>query len=309
VLADNVLLKSDYGSIAIYLKGIMPEYDKKVTEIHNSIIAGDKNFSKHSNGIYLGIHLAKSLNVKTGDIIRVIPAQITFSALGIVPGIKKLQVSGIYKTGLYEYDSSMGYCSLNTAEKIFRKNDKITHYEISVFDIDNADATANIISQKYNLKYYAYSWMAMNKNLFTALKLEKTVMFIILTLIIGVAALNIASSIIVLVVEKTKEIGILRALGLSKNSIMRIFMFKGFFIGIMGSVSGTVLGLLINFCISKYKIKIPGDVYFIENLPVKISGVDIIIISVTAVIICILASLYPAYKSSKLDPVEAIRNE
>jgi len=149
----------------------------------------------------------------------------------------------------------------------------------------------------------------MNRNLFAALKLEKTVMFIILTLIIAVAALNIASSIIVLIVEKTREIGILRAIGVSKKSISIIFLLKGLLIGIIGAGSGLIMGLLLSYIISRYNITIPGDVYYIEKLPIKTEFGDIAIICITAVFICLASSVYPALRAAKLEPVEAIRNE
>ncbi|HPP87262.1 MAG TPA: FtsX-like permease family protein, partial [bacterium] len=244
-----------------------------------------------------------------GDEITVIPAQITYSAFGIMPSIKKFKILGIFKTGMFEYDNSFAYSHLSVIQSLFKKNNAITGYEVKIQDIHNAENIAKKITETLNYELIAYSWIYMNQNLFAALKLEKLAMFIILTLIIAVAALNIASSIIVLIVIKTKEIGILRSLGVSQNSILRIFLIKGLLIGIIGAVSGLIIGVIASFIIQKYNITIPGDVYYIEKLPIQIQILDLVIICGTAVSICLLTSIYPAYRASKLNPIEAIRNE
>ncbi len=309
VFIDNAMIRSDYSSFAVAVKGIVPETDKYVTQIYSSLQTGKKLYRSDSRGVFLGYYLAQKLGVKTDDEITLIPAQITFSAFGVIPGAARLKVLGIFKTGMFEYDSSFAYLPLTAAQNIFRKLNTITNIEIKLKNPDSADKTSVILNEFLNFEYYSNSWITMNRNLFAALKLEKTVMFIILTLIIAVAALNIASSIIVLIVEKTREIGILRAIGVSKKSISIIFLLKGLLIGIIGAGSGLIMGLLLSYIISRYNITIPGDVYYIEKLPIKTEFGDIAIICITAVFICLASSVYPALRAAKLEPVEAIRNE
>ncbi|HON55754.1 MAG TPA: FtsX-like permease family protein [bacterium] len=309
IFLDNVLLRSEYGSFAVAIKGVIPELDKQITNIYSSLIEGGEKFDRGEEGLFIGVYLAKRLGVSVGDEITVIPAQITYSAFGIMPSIKKFKILGIFKTGMFEYDNSFAYSHLSVIQSLFKKNNAITGYEVKIQDIHNAENIAKKITETLNYELIAYSWIYMNQNLFAALKLEKLAMFIILTLIIAVAALNIASSIIVLIVIKTKEIGILRSLGVSQNSILRIFLIKGLLIGIIGAVSGLIIGVIASFIIQKYNITIPGDVYYIEKLPIQIQILDLVIICGTAVSICLLTSIYPAYRASKLNPIEAIRNE
>jgi len=307
--SDNVLLRTEYGTLAAGIKGVLPECDKNITKIFSSLIDGQENYISSARGIFIGVYLARRLGLKKSDYITVIPAQITYSAFGIMPGVKNLEILGIFKTGMFEYDNSFVYAPLAVAQSLFKRPNAATNIEIKLKDMNRAGDIAAQINTKFQYRYYATSWMAMNRSLFAALKLEKTVMFIILTLIIAVAALNIASSIIVLIVEKTKEIGILRAMGLSQRGIARIFLFKGLIIGIIGAGAGLIFGLLLSYIVSRYKITIPGDVYYIERLPIKTEMFDVSIICITAIVICIAASVYPALRASKLASVEAIRNE
>ena len=309
VFLDNAMIRSEHAAFAVALKGVVPEKDAEITNIKKSMVTGKGNYKTGTRGIFIGYYLAQKLGVRTGDEVTVIPAQITFSPFGIIPGAMRLTVSGIFKSGMFDYDSAFVYTPLPIAQNIFKKTDLVTNIEIKLFDIDSADKNAAILDKFLNYEYNPSSWMAMNRNLFAALKLEKYVMFIILSLIIAVASLNIASSIIVLIVEKTKEIGILRAIGAPRKSISRIFLMKGFLIGLIGAGSGLILGLILSYIISNYGITIPGDVYYIERLPIKIDALDVFLICATALIICIISSIYPALRASKLEPVEAIRNE
>ncbi len=222
--------------------------------------------------------------------------------------MKPFQVTGFFESGMYEYDGSLAYIHLSDAQKILRMDDSISGIELRVKDIYHAKKIADRIIEGLGFPFWARDWMQMNQNFFSALKLEKTVMFIILTLIILVAAFNIASTLIMMVMEKTKDIAILKAMGATDKSIKRIFVIKGMAIGSIGTILGVCLGFILCALLKHYKfIELPGDVYYITTLPVKLEAIDVFFIASAAMAICFLATLYPARQASKLDPVEAIR--
>jgi lipoprotein-releasing system permease protein len=198
---------------------------------------------------------------------------------------------------------------MEDAQKILRMGNAVTGIEVRVDDIYNAGKIAEKIVNDLGFPYRTRDWMQMNKNLFSALKLEKTVMFIILTLIVLVAALNIASSLIMMVMEKTRDIAILKAMGATDRSIRKIFVFKGMIIGLVGTSLGVCAGYILCKLLEKYKfIDLPGDVYYITTLPVRLVAFDVLLIASAALLICFLATLYPAHQASKLNPVEAFRH-
>ena len=209
---------------------------------------------------------------------------------------------------MYEYDSSLAYISLPSAQEFFDMGDTVTGLEIRVDDIFIADQVADAIQDKLGFPYAARDWMEMNRNLFSALKLEKIMMFIILVLIILVASFNIVSTLTMIVVEKSREIAILKAMGANRRGVMRIFIINGLIIGLVGTVIGIPLGygacqLLQNF------ITLPSDVYYISHIPVIIRASDVYLVSVSAILISFLATLYPSFQAAKLEPAEALRYE
>jgi len=209
---------------------------------------------------------------------------------------------------MYEYDRSLAFINIKDAQKILRMGDSVNGIEVRVNDIYNARNIAGRIVKELGFQYWARDWMQMNQNLFSALKLEKTVMFIILALIVLVAAFNIASTLIMMVMEKTRDIAILKAMGATDKSIRKIFVFKGIVIGSIGTIFGVCLGLILCTVLKYYQfIELPGDVYYITTLPVKLKFLDVVMIASAAMAISFLATLYPASQASKLDPVEAIR--
>ena len=214
---------------------------------------------------------------------------------------------------MYEYDASLAYIHLKDAQALMRIGDSVTGIGIRVNDIYNADIIAKKIASVLNFKYknrsyWARDWMQMNYNLFSALKLEKKAMFIILTLIVLVAAFNIASTLIMMVMGKTRDIAILKAMGATDKSIRKIFIFKGMVIGAIGTFLGTCLGLAGCALLKRYKfIELPGDIYYFTTLPVRLELFDISMIVSATMAICFIATLYPAVQASKLDPVEALR--
>ena len=260
-------------------------------------------------GIVLGRELAKNLGVVQGDPVHVISPRGMLAPTGHVPTMKPFRVSGYFESGMYEYDQTFAYINLADAQRLLRMGEAVTGLEIRVHDIYRAREVADAIVARLGPSYYARDWMQMNRNLFKALKLERRVMFIILSLIVLVAAFNIASSLIMLVMGKTKDIAILKAMGATDRSIRKIFVFNGMVIGVVGTGLGLVLGVLVCALLRRYNIhELTGDIYyFTTQLPVKMEALDVIAIVAAALAICYVATLYPARQAARLNPVEAIR--
>jgi lipoprotein-releasing system permease protein len=228
--------------------------------------------------------------------------------MGVIPKILTCEVVGIFDTGMYEYDSSLAYVSLTTARNFLKMGDEVHGLELKISDIYQAGEIASALMAALGPGYVAKDWMMMNKNLFSALKLEKTGMFIALVLIVLVAAFNIISTLIMVVMEKTKDIAILKSMGATSKSIMRIFIYEGLIIGFTGTFFGVGGGLGICKLLSRYHfIKLPSDVYPMTTLPVKILPLDVTLIAVSAVLITFLATLYPSWQAARVDPAEALR--
>jgi lipoprotein-releasing system permease protein len=238
--------------------------------------------------------------------------------MGMVPRIKKFVVVGIFDSGFYEYDSGLAFLSLPECQNFLNMGEDVTGIEIRVRNIYKARDIAETIEQELGYPYWARNWMQMNKNLFSALRLEKRVMFIILSLIIVVAAFNIITALIMVVMEKTRDIAILKSMGATSKSIMKIFMLQGIIIGAIGTALGCMGGLLVAFHIEPISLFVenifgfkilPGDVYYLSELPSKVDFGDVLVIAAVAMIICFLATIYPSWNASKLDPAEALRYE
>ncbi len=319
----QAMLRSSSGVSGAVLRGIDPESAGRVITILESVSLQNiswRNQSKQGEnttifipGVVLGKELARNLGVAKGDTVYLISSRGMISPIGHLPAMKRFQVIGLFESGMYEYDGSLAYIHLKDAQKILRMADSVTGIEVRVKDIYSANNIAEKIvqglGQKYkNRSYWAKDWMQMNHNLFSALKLEKTVMFIILALIVLVAAFNIASTLIMMVMEKTRDIAILKAMGATDKSIRKIFVFKGMVIGSVGTILGVCLGFILCTLLGHYKfIELPGDVYYITTLPVRLESLDVLLIASAAIVICFLATLYPARQASRLNPVEAIR--
>jgi lipoprotein-releasing system permease protein len=261
-------------------------------------------------GIILGQELAKQLGLSLGDPVSVVSPLGEVSPLGRVPKMRPFRLAGTFESGMFEYDSSIAFVSLAQAQSFLAMPGRVTGLEVKTRDIYEADRIARDIKTRLGFPYWTKDWMRMNKNLFSALKLEKLVMFIILALIILVAAFNIVSSLIMVVMEKTKDIAVLKSMGATAGSIMKIFVLEGLIIGVVGTTLGLIGGVGLCEILRKYQfIHLPSDVYYISSLPVLMKGLDILLIVVAAIGITFVATLYPAWQASRLDPVEALRYE
>ena len=311
----QIMLRSSSGVSGAVLRGIDPESAGRVIKVlDNSALLNIKKMHQAKDttgsvpGVILGKELARNLGLGVGDVVYLISSRGMISPMGYLPAMKRFQVAGLFESGMYEYDGSLAYIHLSDAQKILHMEDSVTGIEVRVNDIYNARHIADKILADVGFPYWARDWMQMNHNLFSALKLEKTVMFIILALIVLVAAFNIASTLIMMVMGKTKDIAILKAMGAMDCSIRKIFIFKGMVIGFMGTTLGVCFGFILCKLLEKYKfIELPGDVYYISTLPVRLEALDVFIIAAGAMVICFIATLYPARQASKLNPVEAIR--
>uniref|UniRef100_A0A7C5AM41 Lipoprotein-releasing ABC transporter permease subunit n=1 Tax=Desulfobacca acetoxidans TaxID=60893 RepID=A0A7C5AM41_9BACT len=260
--------------------------------------------------VAVGNELAKRLNLKLGDYFNLFIPRGTLTPMGQMPRLKVFRVAAIFHSGMYEFDNSLVYISLKAIQELLGFGDRVTGLEVTLKDIYAAQEMGKTITAHLGQGFYTRDWIQMNYSLFSALKLEKIAMFVILTLIVLVAAFGIASTLFMMVMRKTKEIAILKSMGATRQSIMRIFVLEGLFIGSLGTGLGLLLGLILCTLLKRYQfIQLPRDVYLISTLPVKVQSLDVALIIGAAVAISFLATLYPAWQASRLDPVEAIRYE
>jgi len=312
---SQVMLRTAANTTGAVLRGIDPATIGGVlktlenVKLPESAPAGDPEPSGSFPGIVLGRELARNLGVVPGDTVHLISPRGMLAPTGHVPAMKPFRVSSYFESGMYEFDQTFAYIHLHDAQRLLRMGDAVTGVEVRVEDIYQARAVADAIVTQLGSEYYARDWMQMNRNLFKALKLERRVMFIILTLIVLVAAFNIASSLIMMVMGKTKDIAILKAMGATNGSIRKIFVFNGMVIGTIGTGLGLVLGVVLCNLLRRYNIhELTGDIYyFTTQLPVKMEAIDVACIVAAALVICFLATIYPARQAAKLNPVEAIR--
>jgi len=308
----QAMLSSASSVSGVIVRGVDLNFDKNVTVFTKSVIKGSVNClsDKNVNFIIIGKELAKLLAVGIGDSINMVSPFGRMTPMGMIPKMKKFKIGGIFTTGMYDYDSGLCYISMSAAQKFFNMGKTVTGLEVKVKDIYKASAIAEKIKVKLKYPYWVRDWMEMNKNLFSALKLEQVTMFIILTLIIFVAAFNIASTLIMMVMEKNRDIAILKAIGAKSKDIMHIFIYEGLIIGVLGTISGAVLGILICLLLKKYQfISLPKDVYYISTLPVELNVLKISIIVLSSIVICFIATIYPAWQASKLKPSQILRYE
>lgn len=272
----------------------------------------------HLSGIVIGKEMARNLGIFLLDTITIISPVGISTPMGMMPRMNKYIVAGIFESGFYEYDSTLAFLSLKSAQDFLHMGDTVTGIDIIVDDIYKADVIARNIQNKLGFPFWANNWMQMNRNLFAALKLERRVMFIILSLIVLVAAFNIISALIMIVMEKNKDIAILKSMGATSFSIMKTFVYQGLIVGLLGTFLGCVAGLAVALNLQKISLFIekvfnfqilPGDVYYLSELPSQVNYSDVAIIVVGTMVICFLSTIYPSLRASRLDPAEALRYE
>jgi lipoprotein-releasing system permease protein len=319
-IINQVMLTTKVGITGAVLRGIDPETIGYVTSLIENIKHGSVQALSRSEppGIIVGSELSKTLGVSVGHSVNVVTPMGTMTPMGMVPKREQFQVVGIFTSGYYDYDTSFAYISISEAQRFFNIPDVVSGIEVRVEDVYRAREVASRIEKRLGFPFWTMDWMAMNRNFFKALKMERIAMFIILTLIVFVAALAIVTTLIMVVMEKTREIAILKSMGATTSSIMRIFIIEGLVIGVVGTIVGTVLGLAIAFNLepithfleSVFRFKfVPGDVYYIDELPSTVRFLTVASIDGIAILLGFLATLYPSWKAAKLDPVEALRYE
>jgi len=324
----QVLLTTKTGVQGIVIRGIDPQREGTVTELAKNLSTGQlADLSRpvkvkqspiddptspavetEKPGIILGKELALRLGVFVGDTVNVVSPVGPISAIGMVPKIRTFALAALFESGMYEYDSSLAYIDLAEAQKFFNMGQTVTGIEIKVTDVFRAAETARSVEQSLGFAYGARDWMQMNRNLFSALKLEKTMMFLLLVLITIVASFNIVSTLTMIVTEKQKEIAILKAMGATRKIIRRIFMLNGLIIGLSGTAIGIPLGYAFLWLIQTFWTFDP-TVYYISRIPVHVQAMDVFLVAGSAIVISFAATVYPSLQAAKLEPVAALRYE
>jgi lipoprotein-releasing system permease protein len=308
------LLTSGTASAVATLKGIVPAEERTVTELGNQVEDGTLDVLAGADEgmppILLGRDLALALGVAVGDVLTVTSPQGRLSPMGVLPRVGKFKVAGTVRSGLYEFDAQWAYLPLAAAQRLFGQADRASLVEVKIDDMYAVRDAAEGILRTLGEGYVTSDWIQMNQSLFSALWLEKTAIGITIGLIVMVAALNIVASLILLVMEKHRDIAILKTMGASARSVTRIFMMQGLIIGIVGTAVGASVGYVLTLVLTRYKlIRVPADVYQMSYVPFRVLPLDILVVIVGAVLICFVATLYPSRQAAKLDPVQALRYE
>jgi lipoprotein-releasing system permease protein len=318
-ITGQVMINADRRVSGSMLNGIMPDNETKVSEVGNNMEAGKlTDLVPGEYGIILGAELAKYLGTFMGDKITIISPQVNSTPAGIVPRMRRFTVVGIFKVGMYEYDRNMALIHIDDAAKLFRLDSAVSGLRIKLDDVFNAPQITQSLGSELSGEYVISDWTMAHENFFKAIKTEKTVMFIILLLIVAVAAFNIVSTLVMVVTDKRGDIAILKTQGLTSGSVMGIFMVLGTVIGVVGTILGTVGGILlalnaghiVNDIERFFKVRfLPADVYYISDLPSKLMWSDVYSIAMMAFVLSLLATLYPAWQASKINPAEVLRYE
>jgi lipoprotein-releasing system permease protein len=318
VMGQGMLSFDDHvqGSL---IRGILPDEERKVADIGAHMKAGHLEDLKAGEfGIVLGADLARALNASLGDRVVVITPQGQITPAGLLPRLKQFKVVGIFQVGMYEYDSGLALIHMNDAQVLFRLGDRVTGVRLKIKDLMDAPAVARQLGSTLSFEAWVSDWTREHANLFRAVAIEKNVMFIILLLIVAVAAFNIVSTLVMAVTDKEADIAILRTLGASPGSIMQIFVIQGALIGLIGTVTGVALGVvtalnihvIVPFIENLFGIHfLAPQVYFISELPSQLQWGDVIVIGLTSLVLTLLATLYPSYRASRIQPAEALRYE
>jgi len=307
----KAVISSAVDNDGVVVRGIIPEREKLVTQSATAIIHGEYNLDRDSSGtrrILLGTTLAERLDVDIGD--EVVLYSLRGQELTSTPKVMKFVAGGVFETGMYEYDANLTYISLKDAQDLFFLGSKVTGIQVMTDDWEKADEIAAALGEALGPPYFATDWKHMHKNLFSWMQLEKYVLFLGLCLIVVVAAFNIISMLIMTVIDKRKDIAILKAMGAPTPDITRIFMIKGMTIGILGTAIGVAAGLLLCWLQDTFNlIPLPPEIYFIDSLPVDVRPEDVLLVCAVALLVSFLATIYPSRRASRLYPAEVFRME
>jgi lipoprotein-releasing system permease protein len=301
------------------LRGIMPDMEGGVSDVVTHIKSGDINLLRPGEyGIVLGSEMAVALGVATGDSVTVVSPQITIGPTGLLPRLRRFTVVGIFEVGMYEYDRGVALVHIDDAARLFQMDDKVTGLRLKLSDIFLAPAVSRNLSRELQGDYRIEDWTRQHANFFRAVKTEKRVMFIILTLIVAVAAFNIVSTLIMVVTDKRSDIAILRTLGASPRSVMSIFIIQGVFIGVLGTALGVAGGVALALNVETivpaieqmFNVEfLAADVYYISDVPSELHWSDVWVMAGVAIVLSLLATLYPAWRAARTHPAEALRYE
>jgi lipoprotein-releasing system permease protein len=313
-ILGKALLRTGRADAFITFKGIDPALEGSVTDLARSVEQGAlkglvRTADGAAPGILIGTDLSRQIGAALGDDVTLTTPEGTLSPMGLIPRSRRFKVVGIFKLGLYEFDSSYGFVSLDTASAMLGKTQPDL-LELRVADIYRAPAVADRVTADLGDQYLTQDWADMNRSLFSALSLEKMAISITIGLIVMVAALNIIASLVLLVMEKSRDIAILKTMGASARSIMTIFMLQGLIIGLVGTTAGATLGYTLAYFLDRYRlIRIPTDVYQVSHVPFTVLPWDFAVVIASAIVICFVATLYPSRQAARLDPVQALRFE
>ena len=318
-ISKEVMLSNGRRVSGSLVRGIHPEKESKVSLVESKMISGSLfDLKAGEYGIVLGKELANTLGVYEGDRITVITPQASITAVGVMPRLRRFRVVGVFEVGMHEYDAAMAYMHLQDAAKLFSFKDKINGVRLKLTDLFEAPRITREIEKNFGEDFWVRDWSKQHKNFFRALKTEKTVMFIILLMMISVAALNIVSTLMMTVTDKESDIAILRALGMRPSSIMTIFIIQGAFIGFFGTVIGVAAGVPV--ALNVFEIVswleqlfntdfLPSDVYYISDITADVKVSEVMTYALAAFSVTILATIYPAWRASRTLPAEALRYE
>lgn len=312
---SEVMLSASGGVKGVVLRGIETSTADQVLSLTRDMVSGSVKDLEEMDGfpgVVIGAEMSKRLGLGVGSTVNLLSPTGTQSAVGFTPKVRVFRVAGIFRTGMYEYDATLGYVTVNAARNLLGfKDDVVSGLEVRLADVYKADQVSEALRAKlHNFPVYVRNWQEMNANLFAALELEKTAMFIILAMIVLVGSFSIVTMLVMLVMQKTKDIAVLMSLGADEGMIRRIFMYQGSFIGAVGTALGYGIGIPVALLLKKYQfIKLPSDVYPVDYLPVRLELLDMSLIGAAALALCFLSTLYPARRAAALKPSDALRYE